>query len=260
MVDHCDFIEQESTEGDESRLRPDMIINLPNSRRVIIDAKAPMDSFLKMMELSDIEQCKQLRKDHARLLREKIRSLSQKKYWQQFDPSPEFVVLFLPNEALFSNALQEDADLIDFGSKSRVILATPTTLIALLLAVAHGWQQATVADHAKQVSELGRELYDRIRVLAQHFSDVGKHMRKTVDAYNKAVSSAESRVLVTARKFKEMGCGTDKGIPHQTPIDRIVAMPQSEELALPIAEDVILAEEEALEDALTVANASPKEN
>ena len=214
MVECCDFIEQESTDANEGRLRPDMIVNLPNGRRVIVDAKTPMESYLKAVETKDPQKSKTHLKQHARQLRDKIRSLSLKKYWQQFEPTPEFVVLFLPNEALFSAALEYDAELIDFGAQSRVILTTPTTLIALLLAVAHGWQQETMAENAKQVSELGRELYDRIGSFALHFAGVGKHLRKTVDDYNKAIGSIESRVLVTARKFKAMGSGTDKGIAH----------------------------------------------
>ena len=154
-----------------------------------------------------------------------------KKYWEQFTPTPEFVILFLPNEALFSAALEQDGGLINYGAENRVIIATPTTLIALLLAVAYGWQQDTVAEHARQISDLGRDLYERIGVLADHFSALGKNLDRTVDAYNKAVRSTESRLLVSARKFKELGSGSEREIELLETIDHDTALAQSEELS-----------------------------
>lgn len=230
MLERCDFIEQEVGCDEEGRLRPDMVVNLPNGGRIIIDAKTPMESYLKVLETEEESEKIVHLKNHARQLRDRIKELSLKKYWQQFAPTPEFVVLFLPNEALFSAALEQDAELIDFGAQSKVILSTPTTLIALLRVVAHGWQQETIAEHARQISALGRELYERLGIFAGHFSTVGKSLDRAVEAYNKAVRSAESRVLITARKFKEMGSATEKGIPHLNPIEHNTLVPQSEEL------------------------------
>ncbi len=232
MVEHCDFLEQESvTDGDGRFQRPDMIIKLPNGRNIVVDAKTPMEAYLQSLESkSEDDRLKNL-KSHARQLRDKVKDLSMKKYWEQFTPTPEFVILFLPNEALFSAALEQDGGLINYGAENRVIIATPTTLIALLLAVAYGWQQDTVAEHARQISDLGRDLYERMGVLADHFSALGKNLDRTVDAYNKAVRSTESRLLVSARKFKELGSGSEREIELLETIDHDTALAQSEELS-----------------------------
>ena len=231
MVKHCDFLEQESTTDGEGRFqRPDMIVRLPNGRKIIVDAKTPMEAYLQSLESKSEEDRLHHLKSHARQIRDKVKDLSMKKYWEQFETTPEFVVLFLPNEALFSAALEQDGELINYGAENRVIIATPTTVIALLLAVAYGWQQDTVAEHARQISDLGRDLYERMGVLADHFSTMGKNLDRTVDAYNKAVRSTESRLLVSARKFKELGSGSDKDIELLETIDKDAALPQAEEL------------------------------
>lgn len=231
MVKHCDFLEQESAPVGDGRLqRPDMIVHLPNGRKIIVDAKTPMEAYLRSLESKSEDDRLHNLKSHARQIRDKVKDLSLKKYWEQFETTPEFVVLFLPNEALFSAALEQDGGLINYGAENRVIIATPTTLIALLMAVAYGWQQDTVAEHARQISDLGRELYERMGVLADHFSAMGKGLDRTVDAYNKAVRSTESRLLITARKFKELGSGSDRDIQSLETIDQETALPQSEEL------------------------------
>ena len=230
MVEYCDFVQQESTTTEEGRLRPDLIVRLPNERRIIVDAKTPLSAYLDALTLEDEESRRARIQDHARHVREHIRTLGSKAYWRQFDETPEFVVLFLPGEAFFSAALEGDAELIEFGANEKVILATPTTLIALLKAVAYGWQQEKMAKHANRVSELGKELYDRLATLASHFSKLGGHLNRSVEAYNSAVRSTESRVLVTARKFKELGSGSDRDVEVLEPIERIGIPPQSEEL------------------------------
>ena len=232
MVEHCDFLEQESvTVGDGRFQRPDMIIKLPNGRNIVVDAKTPMEAYLQSLESKSEDDRLINLKSHARQLRDKVKDLSMKKYWEQFTPTPEFVILFLPNEALFSAALEQDGGLINYGAENHVIIATPTTLIALLLAVAYGWQQDTVAEHARQISDLGRDLYERMGVLADHFSALGKNLDRTVDAYNKAVRSTESRLLVSARKFKELGSGSEREIELLETIDHDTALAQSEELS-----------------------------
>ncbi|MCB0358816.1 MAG: DNA recombination protein RmuC, partial [Bdellovibrionales bacterium] len=232
MVEYCDFQQQEQVTNDEgSNRRPDMVIKLPNAKTIVVDSKAPLSAYLEAIEAQDEKARLQKLKEHAAQVRTHLRSLSAKSYWQQFPDTPEFVVLFLPGETFFSAALEQDPSLIEFGTEQRVILATPTTLIALLRAVAYGWRQEQLTKHAQEISELARELYDRLATFGGHFANVQRNLERAVDSYNKAVGSLETRVLVTARKFKEMGIGGASELEELKTIEKTPRSAQAEELA-----------------------------
>ena len=230
MLNYCDFEEQSSIETEDGqRQRPDMLIRLPNERRVVVDSKVPLAAYLDALESDDPDVQTQRMQAHARHLREHIKGLSAKSYWTQFDDTPEFVVLFIPNEAIFSAALEQDPSLIELGVANKVILATPTTLIALLKAIAYGWQQEAIAREAKEISALGRELYDRIGVIAGHLSRLGKSLDQTVGHYNKTVSSVETRLLSTAKKFQELeSVSAEEGAEIKT-IEKKPILPKEED-------------------------------
>ena len=219
MLPYCDFAEQETVSTSEGRLRPDLIVKLPGGKNVVVDAKTPLQAYLEAIDAPDDEVRRARLMEHARQVRDHMTKLSLKSYWEQFEASPEFVVMFLPGETFFSAALEQDPGLIEQGVGLRVIPASPTTLIALLKAIAYGWNQEKLARNAQEISALGKELHDRLRHLAGHLETVGKGLDRAVESYNKAVGTLESRVMVSARKFVELGAPVTEEIPEVNPIE-----------------------------------------
>ncbi len=214
IVDHCDFYEQQQSESSDSRMRPDMIVRMPDQRELIIDAKTPLDAYLNATQTTDAEIRDQSLVRHARNVRERMRELASKSYWSQFKNSPDFVVLFIPGEQFLSAALEKDPQLLEDALKNKVILATPTSIIALLRAVAFGWRQIAVAENAEKIRELGEDLYHRLATFAEHLQKLGKHLDASVEQFNKATGSLDRQVLSGARKFTELGIEKKKTIPE----------------------------------------------
>jgi len=219
MSEHCDYEEQRSVDTEHGRLRPDMIVHLPANRDIVVDAKVALDAYLQAVSAETQEQRAEFLRRHAQQLRKHMDELAAKSYWEQFKQAPEMVVMFIPGESFFAAAVDRDHTLIEDGMRKRVVLATPTTLLALLRAVAYGWRQEQIAENAREISDVGRQLYERLRTLAEHFEEMGKALRKTNDAYNRTIASMESRVFSAARRFKELGAATGEEIPVVGPVD-----------------------------------------
>lgn len=229
MLDHCDFHEQASVNNaDGNRLRPDLIVRLPGGKSIVVDAKAPLEAFLDATHAADDEARSAHLARHARHIRDHMKALGEKRYWAQFDPAPEFVVLFLPGENFFSAALEQDPGLIEAGIDQSVIPATPTTLIALLRAVSYGWRQEALARNAQSISQLGRELHERLSTMADHMAKVGKGLGGAVNSYNAAIASLETRVMVTARRFKELKATAGGDLPELMQLDQVPRLPLPE--------------------------------
>ena len=218
MSPHCDFQEQQSVDTEEGRLRPDLMVYLPGGTQIVVDVKVPLHAFFKAVSAQSDAEYREAMVQHAALVRDHIKGLSSKEYWKQFEPTPEFVVLFVPGESFFSAALEQDRTLIEDAIEKRVVLASPTTLIALLRAIAYGWKQQLVAENAERITELGKELYDRVVKFAEYLSEIAKGLERANKAYNNAVASFDSRLIPSARKFREMGVGS-ADVPQIEPVE-----------------------------------------
>ena len=221
MVEHCDFQEQVHSVGEGQVIRPDMIVNMPDSRQLVVDVKTPLDAYLGAVEAPDDAQRQLALKRHARKVREHVRTLASKAYWAQFSESPEFVILFIPGDQFLSAALNEDQDLIEYALSQQILLATPTSFVALLKAVAYGWRQLALAENAKEIQGLAEDLYNRLGVFTSHMNKVGRQLASSVENYNRAVGSLERSVLPGARKFTELGVHAKKDIEKLESLDPV---------------------------------------
>ncbi|MCK5544812.1 MAG: DNA recombination protein RmuC [Desulfobulbaceae bacterium] len=224
MVEHCDFYEQEQIDGKDGAVRPDMIIRMADEREIVVDVKTPLDAYLNALESDDEKQREHGLKRHARTVRERVRELSRKAYWQQFEKAPDFVVMFIPGEQFLSAALDIDRTLLEDAIREKVILATPTSFIALLQVIEYGWRQQSLAENAEKIRIMGQDIYNRLATFGEHLARLGKNLGGSVESYNKAVGSLERQVLPGARKFTEMGVSPKKKIPELDPIESQVRL------------------------------------
>ena len=233
MVEHCDFQEQVHTSAEDRVIRPDMIVRMPDQRELVVDVKTPLDAYLEAVEARDDAQRKLGLERHARNVREHVRKLASKGYWEQFSQSPEFVILFIPGDQFLSAALNEDPELIEYALSQQIILATPTSLVALLKAVAYGWRQLALADNAQEIRRLAEDLYGRLTAFVGHLNRVGKQLSSSVENYNRAVGSLERKVLPGARKFVELGIRPKKEMEKLEPLEsmprRVVDSPADDD-------------------------------
>jgi DNA recombination protein RmuC len=237
MSEHCDFTEQVSVTSESGRLRPDMVIHLPGNRQIVVDSKVSLDAYLTAIS-ADSEEARQRQLGrHAAQTRTHMEQLASKAYWDQFQQTPDMVVMFIPGESFFGTALEHDRSLLEDGMSKRVVLATPTTLIALLRAVAYGWRQEQIARNAQAISDLGKELYDRLRTLAEHFVNMGKGLDRANRSFNSAVGSLESRIFPSARRFKDLGISSKSDIPEVAPLEATPRMLNAPELSPDQEED-----------------------
>ena len=237
MLEHCDFDTQVSSGGDDTRQRPDMVITLPGGRTIVVDAKTPAAAILQAVNAPDPDERDRLCREHVAGVRRHVDALSRKSYWSQFPEAPEFVVMFLPSEAFFSVALEYDHSLFEHSFEQKVIIATPTTLVAMLKAIAFGWRQENVARNAQEISTLGRELYDRIGALAGHFEQLGSHLGRAVRSYNRTVGTLERRVLPSARRFEQYGVGGTGELGNLRPLDHLPQTTGADDSSLVTAPD-----------------------
>lgn len=221
MSEHCDYVEQVSVNTEDGRLRPDMIIHLPAGREIVVDSKVSLDAYLDAVNQESDDKRRAFIIKHSQQVRKHMKALSEKGYWDQFPKAPEFVVMFMPGESFLSAALENDHTLTENGMESRVIIATPTTLIALLRAIAFGWRQEQIAKHAQEIAALGKEIYDRFQPFLEHVNKVGLNLSQAVASFNKMVMSLERRVMVSVRKFRELGAAGDKELPEAQQIEQI---------------------------------------
>ena len=248
MVEHCDFQEQVHTIADGKIIRPDMIVNMPGERTLVVDVKTPLDAYLEAIEATDDEKRKTSLKRHARNVGEHIRKLAGKSYWEQFSKSPEFVILFIPGDQFLSAALDEDPNLIETALAQQIILATPTSFVALLKTVAYGWRQMALAENAEEIRRLAEDLYGRLTAFVGHLNKLGRQLHSSVESYNRAVGSLERKVLPGARKFVELGIRPKKSLEQLEPLEslpRTIVEPGADDNA-----DVPLSEDEATDKTL----------
>ncbi len=222
MVEHCDFYEQEHTDTDEGRMRPDMIVRMPDGREIVVDVKTPLDAYLSAVEAGDDETRRKHLEHHARKVRERVRELSSKAYWTQFKSAPDFVILFIPGDQFLGAALDVDRSLLEDALKQKVILTTPTSFVALLRAVAYGWRQESLTANAEHIRDVGEDLYNRLATFSEHLMKLGRSLNGAVTDYNKTVGSFEAKLLPGARKFSEMGVGGDKALEEPERIEKAV--------------------------------------
>ncbi|NNF67192.1 MAG: DNA recombination protein RmuC [Gammaproteobacteria bacterium] len=238
MVEHCDFVEQKSVSTDQAQIRPDLVVKLPDRGEIVVDAKTPMEGYLAAAQATDDVDRREALVRHAKNVRRRVRDLAAKNYWAQFTNSPEFVVMFVPGDQFLGAALNQDPALLEDALKQRILLVTPTSLIALLKSIAYGWRQATLTDNAEKIRDLAEELFKRLAIFTEHVSTLGNALGKSVDTYNRAVGSLERQVLPQARKFTEMGVAERKKLASVEPIDKSVRQESTTPVATPVPKDV----------------------